>query len=136
MQASSERITILIVEDEPSILHLLATTLRSHGYNLLTASSGSEALSLVDGFHGPIALVLTDAMMPGMTGIELAQTLRTTHPAVPVMMMSGYADILDEAEADGLSISVLQKPFTPTELRARVREILGRIGSERGSERG
>jgi len=118
--------TILVVEDEPSILNLIATTLRSEEYHLLKASSGLEALDAVAACAYPIDLVLTDATMPGMSGIELAQTLLTAHPAVPVIVMSGYTNLLSDLEAGEQPFSLLPKPFTPTELRRRVREALTR----------
>jgi two-component system cell cycle sensor histidine kinase/response regulator CckA len=120
------RATILVVEDERSILNLIATTLRSEEYHLLKASSGAEALDAVAACDHPIDLVLTDATMPGMGGIELAHTLLTAHPAVPVIVMSGYTSVLNDLATDGKSFSLLPKPFTPTELRRRVREALTR----------
>ena len=124
--ASSTPATILIAEDERSILNLIATALASEGYQLLKAASGAEALKIVAAHDQPLDLVLTDAMMPGMSGPELARTLVATRPDLPVIVMSGRTHLLTGLDAVGAAISTLQKPFTAKELRSRVRDALKR----------
>ena len=123
---SSTPATILIAEDERSILNLIATALAAEGYQLLKAASGAEALKIVAAHDQPLDLVLTDAMMPGMSGPELARTLVATRPDLPVIVMSGHTHLLAGLDAVSPAISTLQKPFTAKELRGRVRDALKR----------
>ena len=118
--------TLLIVEDEPSVRNLVASALRHDGYRLLLASSAEEALTVADAHDGPIDLLLTDAMMPGKSGGELANLMAARRPGMPVIIMSGYTE--ETLDVPGLTepIALLQKPFTPRELRRRIREILDR----------
>jgi CheY-like chemotaxis protein len=118
--------TLLIVEDEPSVRNMVASALRHDGYRLLIASSAEEALTTADAYDGPIDLLLTDAMMPGKSGVELANLMAVRRPATPVIVMSGYTD--ETLDVPGMTepIALLQKPFTPRELRRRIREVLDR----------
>ena len=118
--------TLLIVEDEPSVRNLVASALRHDGYRLLIASSAEEALIVADAHEGAIDLLLTDAMMPGKSGVELANLMAARRPETPVLIMSGYTD--ETLDLPGLQdpIALLQKPFTPRELRRRIREVLDR----------
>lgn len=118
--------TLLIAEDEPSVRNLVASALRHDGYRLLLASSAEEALTKADAHDGPIDLLLTDAMMPGKSGVELAALMTTRRPGIPVIIMSGYTE--ETLDVPGLKepITLLQKPFTPRELRRRIREVLDR----------
>ena len=118
--------TLLIVEDEPSVRNLVASALRHDGYHLLIASSAEEALAVADAHDGPIDLLLTDAMMPGKSGVELANLMSERRPATPVIIMSGYTDEILDVPGMKEPIAVLQKPFTPRELRRRIREVLDR----------
>jgi len=118
--------TLMVVEDEAAVRHLVASALRHDGYHLLLATSAEEALQLDEGHTGPIDLLLTDATMPGKSGIELASAMVAKHPGLPVIVMSGYTE---ETLTDGPleePISLLQKPFTPRELRRRIRDVLDR----------
>jgi len=118
--------TLLIVEDEPSVRNLVASALRHEGFDLLVASSAEEALSLADSHTGPIDLLLTDAIMPGRSGVELASLMTARLPGLPVIIMSGYTEeTLSVAGTDGI-VALLQKPFTPRELRKRIRDALDR----------
>jgi two-component system, cell cycle sensor histidine kinase and response regulator CckA len=121
-RAASSTPTILVVEDEPSILNLVGLTLRPDGYRLLRATSGRDALDLAASFEGPIDLLLTDAKMPGMGGIELVRELRSRRPGLPVIVMSGYTQELVDFDGRSKDILTLQKPFSPADLRARIRE--------------
>ena len=118
--------TLLIAEDEPSVRNLVASALRHDGYRLLLASSAEEALTLADAHEGPIDLLLTDAMMPGKSGVELANLMTARRPGIPVIIMSGYTE--ETLSVPGLKepIALLQKPFTPRELRRRIRDVLDR----------
>jgi two-component system cell cycle sensor histidine kinase/response regulator CckA len=118
--------TLLIVEDEPSVRNMVASALRHDGYRLLIAGSAEEALTIADAHDGPIDLLLTDAMMPGKSGVELANLMAVRRPATPVIVMSGYTD--ETLDVPGMTepIALLQKPFTPRELRRRIREVLDR----------
>ncbi len=118
--------TLLIVEDESSVRNLVASALRRDGYRLLLASSADEALTAADAHEGPIDLLLTDAMMPGRSGIELANLMAARRPGLPVIIMSGYTE--ETLAVPGLKepIALLRKPFTPRELRRRIRELLDR----------
>ncbi len=115
--------TILVAEDEPSILNLIAMTLGRDGYRVLKAGSGPEALKLAM-HHDPIDLLLTDSMMPGISGPELARTLLAQRPRLPIIIMSGNTQMLGGSETLGDSVALMEKPFTPTELRERVRAML------------
>ena len=118
--------TLLIAEDETSVRNLVASTLRRDGYRLLIASSAEEALGLADGHDGRIDLLLTDAIMPGRSGFELANLMVARRPGLPVIVMSGYTE--ENLAISGLSepVSMLQKPFTPSDLRRRIRAVLDR----------
>ncbi len=118
--------TLLIAEDEPSVRNLVASALRHDGYRLLIASSAEEALTLADAHDAPIDLLLTDAVMPGKSGIELANMMTARRPGIPVIVMSGYTE--ETLDVPGLKgpIALLQKPFSPRELRKRIRDVLDR----------
>jgi PAS domain S-box-containing protein len=118
--------TLLIVEDEPSVRSLVASALRHDGYRLLIASSAEEALAAADAHDGPIDLLLTDAIMPGKSGVELANLMTSRRPGIPVIVMSGYTEETLELPGVKEPIALLQKPFTPRELRRRIREVLDR----------
>jgi len=111
--------TLLVVEDEAAMRDLVAGALRRDGYRLLLAKSAEEALELEATHSGPIDLLLTDAIMPGQTGMELAKTLRATRPNLRVIVMSGYAE--DALSGLDQTLDVLRKPFSPGELRLRIR---------------
>ncbi|HWS15142.1 MAG TPA: ATP-binding protein, partial [Candidatus Methylomirabilis sp.] len=117
--------SVLVVEDEGMVRELVAEGLQRDGYSILAASNGREALTLAGGHDGPIDLLLTDLVMPGMNGMELAQRLMPLRPGMKVLYMSGYSEEaisrLGSVE-DGTSF--LQKPVTLSLLSRKVREIL------------
>jgi PAS domain S-box-containing protein len=119
------RETILLVEDEPSVRSLVHETLRLHGYTVLEARHGIEALLTSTKYVGPIHLLLTDVVMPQMSGPEVAEKLLTVRPGIKVLYMSGYPDhpVFDQG---GVSreTGFLPKPFSPHLLTQKVREIL------------
>jgi PAS domain S-box-containing protein len=118
--------TLLVVEDETAVRNLVASALRHDGYQLLLASSAEEALKLVEAHTSQIDLLLTDAIMPGKSGLELANMMVARQPGLPVIVMSGYTE--ENLAISGLTEppALLQKPFTPRDLRRRIREVLDR----------
>jgi two-component system cell cycle sensor histidine kinase/response regulator CckA len=117
--------TILLVEDEDGVRKLLSHILRKRGYTVLEAANGDEALRIFQANGAEIHLVLTDMVMPGMSGRETADRLRQDRPEVKVMYMSGYTgEVLIRTGALGPGMPVLQKPLRPEVLLARVREML------------
>jgi PAS domain S-box-containing protein len=118
--------TILVAEDEPSILELSAKILRQYGYKVITAESPERALELAAGEPGQIHLLVTDVVMPGMSGKELRDKLRTFRPGLKCLFMSGYDKNLFGAQGAGeTGQGFLQKPFTRDELANLARDLLG-----------
>jgi two-component system, cell cycle sensor histidine kinase and response regulator CckA len=117
--------TILLVEDEEALLKLLGRFFRLYGYNVLEARHGGEALLMCERHQGPIHLMVTDVMMPQMSGKELADRLTPLHPGMTVFFMSGYTDS-DLAGYGALkqSTSFISKPFRPMDLVKQVRDFL------------
>ena len=119
--------TVLLVEDEESVRLLSARVLRRAGYNVLVASHGAEALALASEHQGEIDLLLTDVVMPGMSGRELAQRLMPTRPEMRLLFTSGYTeDEIVRHGVSGLGTAFLEKPFTPDGLASKVRDVLQR----------
>lgn len=118
--------TILIVEDDPAIRALVQDVLAGHGYRVLTAASGPEALQLWRGQSDQVDLLLTDMLMPhGMNGRELAESMRQVKPRLKVILTSGYgADITRKGGIPPLDVCFLEKPFDPDLLSRTVRKCL------------
>ena len=117
--------TVLVVEDQPEVRRLTLAVLRSCGYRLLEAANGSEALSLSEGYSGPIHLLITDVVMPGMAGRELATRLLALRPSLKTLYTSGYtANAIAHQGVLDPGVAYLPKPFSPTQLAAKVREVL------------
>ena len=117
--------TILLVEDETHLRQLVRQYLETQGYKVLEAEDGAAALQIVDGYKGTVDLLLSDVIMPGMSGRELATRIIQLLPDVRVLYMSGYAE--NAVGADGTldaGINLLQKPFSLPALKDRVREVL------------
>jgi len=108
------------------VRNLVASALRHDRYTVLLATSAEEALQVADSYPGTIDLLLTDAIMPGKSGVELAKTLLERWPKLPVIFMSGYTEEDVHVAALNRPIELLQKPFTPRDLRQRIRRVLGR----------
>ena len=119
-------LTVLVVEDQDSVRRVASQALHSCGCRVLEAASGDEALRLAEAVQGGCQLVLTDVVMPGMSGKTLVEELRARWPEIKVLFMSGYPNdvILRRGVMDG-AVNYLEKPFTPSELAARVREVMG-----------
>ena len=116
--------TVLLVEDEPMVRDLGSRVLRSHGYRVLVASNATEALQVAREHAGTVDLLLTDVVMPGLPGPELAARLETVTPGLRVLYVSGYADDSVARLGAEEGISFLAKPFSGEALAARVREVL------------
>ncbi|MBI4557850.1 MAG: PAS domain S-box protein [Candidatus Hydrogenedentes bacterium] len=117
--------TVLIVEDEESIRLLLSRFLERNGYKTIAASNGNEALQRCHANGGPIHLVLTDLVLPGMNGSELVQQLQQIHPGFKTLFMSGYTDhSVFQTGFLGPDTPFLQKPFLLNDLAAKVRAVL------------
>ena len=117
---------VLVVEDEPAVRSVAGRILHRLGYTVLQAGNGEEALRLAEENAGAIHLLITDVVMPRMSGKELADRLKTGQPTMKVLFVSGYTDndihhhgVLDE------DVDFLQKPFTEAALACKVREVLG-----------
>lgn len=120
--ASSNGATILLAEDEGLLRELGETILRLHGYKVLSAPGAPELRSLVAEFPDNVDLLLTDIVMPGITGQELVGIVKRRWPKVRILYMSGYSN----EEIDNLDgeAGFLQKPFTPGELMEKITEVL------------
>ena len=117
--------TILLVEDDTSVRNLVKRVLKSRGYDVLAAEDGGDALRVASDVDLLVDLVLTDIVMPEMSGRELVEALHTGRPALRVLYMSGYTD--DEIVRRGLNdpgMSFIQKPFTAENLAMQVRKVL------------
>ena len=116
--------TILIVEDEPSVLSLVRDALTIHGYTVLTAGNPNEALALSGRQEGPIDLLLTDIILPQMKGNELYERLAARRPGLRVLFMSGYANDSMPDQKEDSDVHFLKKPFTVLQLTRKIREAL------------
>jgi CheY-like chemotaxis protein len=117
--------TILLVEDDEGVRGLAKDTLEASGYTVLPVSNGQEALEISAHYPKPIDLVLTDVVMPGLGGRELAERIRQERPAIKVLFMSGYTDdlVLTHGVADGTA-AFIEKPFAGPKLLGRIRKVL------------
>jgi CheY-like chemotaxis protein len=117
--------TILVVEDDPVLRELFCEILAGKGYSILHAGSGKEAVLLSGGFKEPIHLLVTDIVMPGMNGRELADRISAARQGIKVIFMSGYTDdAISHHGVLGDGIEFLEKPFSPETLANKVREVL------------
>jgi two-component system, cell cycle sensor histidine kinase and response regulator CckA len=117
--------TVLVVEDDQAVLGLARRSLEAEGYTVLAAADGPDALRLVERHGGPIHLLVTDVVMPGMSGRELAAQIGARRIGVRVLFMSGYpGDAVVHGGALAPGSAFLQKPFGPERLARKVREVL------------
>jgi len=117
--------TILVIEDEEIVRNLASRGLRDHGYSVVEARNGSEALGYMRQHPGTVDLVISDVVMPEMGGRELAQSLALSDPGLPILFMSGYTgeDVVQRGLLDP-GVPFQQKPFTPATLATKVRAML------------
>ena len=117
--------TLLLVEDEPSVRSVILRMLRNCGYDVLEASNGQEALEVLDEHSGPVHLLFTDVMMPGIDGATLAARVTSTYPNTKVIFASGYPGEIIAKHGDFITgRNFLSKPFAPNELATLIRRVL------------
>ena len=123
--------TVLVVENESAIRTLVQIALERHGYTVLAAESGADALKISENHPGSIDLLITDVIIPDMNGPEISRQLALSRPRVSTLFMSGYMD--DALTDHGLRVGhvdFIEKPFSPRVLAQRVREILDRAARD------
>jgi PAS domain S-box-containing protein len=117
--------TVLLVEDEVSILSMIANILEKQGYTVMSTESSVEAVELAASFNGRIDLLLTDVIMPKLNGKDLSAIIRKDRPDLRVIFMSGYtADVIHKSDIERIDGRFIQKPFSNEDLLKTIREIL------------
>lgn len=125
--------TVLVVEDQNEVRRLMTMALRAAGFRVLESAGGAAALLMAAQYRGKIDLLLTDVIMPDMTGKEVAERLTAARPGMKVLYTSGYSgEVIAERGVLCGNVAYLPKPFTPSELGAKVREVLGPQGHAEG----
>jgi CheY-like chemotaxis protein len=119
--------TVVVAEDDEMVRALVRVTLEASGYEVLEAASGEAALRLCEAHPGPVHVLVTDMVMPGMGGRALADRLQASRPGLRVLFVSGYAEseVIEHGEP-GPETAFVQKPFTPEELALQVRALIDR----------
>lgn len=120
--------TLLVVDNETAIKNLVQMALERHGYVVLTAESATEALQVAAAHPGPIDLLITDVGLEDLRGPELARRLAEERPGLATLFMSGYMDdaVGEPSTRGSIPVDFIQKPFSPSALAVRVREMLDR----------
>jgi signal transduction histidine kinase/ActR/RegA family two-component response regulator len=126
-------IVVLLVEDEPAVRHLITRTLSNHGYRVLVAQNGEEGRRVFAAHADEVDVVLTDIVMPLLSGQEMVRLLREVQPALPALYMSGYMATGQLEQASGPHTRFLAKPFAPSEL---LRALQGLLAAEGGAGAG
>jgi len=127
---------ILLVEDEERLRALLRTVLERQGYTVHCCSDVPEARDWLENNRLPLALILTDMVMPNGTGLELEASARVSHPRAHILFMSGYAEqMIDDIAQLPAGAHFIQKPFTPRALAEKIRGVLA-AGDQEGRPRG
>jgi len=121
-RAKTSRETILVVEDDPIVLRSVCNILENAGFSVLAAANSTEAMKIEAGFYDRIDLLLSDVMMPDMSGPVISKILKKHRPEMRVMLMSGYPQNNLVLLSNGWQF--VQKPFVPTLLVAKVNEVL------------
>jgi CheY-like chemotaxis protein len=128
VQKPSERFrgteTILLIERDSHVLSVLGRALRSAGYQVIGVSNPGEAILVVEEAQTAIHLLVSDAVMPHIDGIRLAERVGAAQPGLKVVLLSGYPEQLPDTLPEGLSVEFLQKPFEPGDFLRRVRSLL------------
>jgi two-component system, cell cycle sensor histidine kinase and response regulator CckA len=118
--------TVLVVEDEAVLRSLAGRILEAAAYRVLHAPNGAAAIGFLEAHAGEVDLVLSDVVMPRLTGHELAAAVRQRWPGLPVLLMSGHVGVIRNQEATAEGSPIVSKPFTPHGLEAAVRKVLDR----------
>jgi PAS domain S-box-containing protein len=125
--------TVLLVEDDDAVRGLTSQLLRLVGYTVLEARNGIEALELAGRYSGPVHLLVTDVVMPQMSGRTLANIIRSNKPDIAILFVTGYCEeVLVHPGATDPGVNVLAKPFAPKDLAVKVRELLDHAGATTG----
>ena len=125
--AATDKRTILIVDDEPEVRKLVGAMVSRHGFDVISADSGEAALQEYQKHGGPIDLLLTDVVAPGMSGPMLADRLAEKQPGLKVLFMSGYDNTsVVQRYVVERGYDLLHKPFTADELATKVNEMISR----------
>jgi two-component system, cell cycle sensor histidine kinase and response regulator CckA len=117
---NADRVVILLVEDEPCVREITRDVLQSVGYTVIESSGPQEAMKLVSTHSGRIDLLLTDVVMPGMNGADLACHLQRLLPGLPTIFMSGYAESDVFRKVRSIPAALIQKPFTMNALLSQI----------------
>lgn len=121
---------VLVVDDDPAVCHVTGQMLEFHGFQVLYAENGEQALSLFDEYCDQVSILVADIVMPKMSGPQLAQLLRIQRPELPVLFVSG---LVSYANFEGVMGGVmLKKPYSPSILAAKVREVLATVEAKSG----
>jgi PAS domain S-box-containing protein len=117
--------TILLVEDDPMVMNMAVRILKQLGYSVLHAEDGARALLLAEGYKGRIDLLVTDVIMPGINGLDLADRLKSIHPETAMIFTSGYTDdVLTDHGVTGEHLHFIAKPYSPQSMAGKIREVL------------
>ena len=116
--------TILLIEDDPGVRSITGSALEGYGYRVLVAANGDEAVRIAQRHDGRIDLIVTDVLMPGLTGPQTVERLRATQGSLAALFISGYTADTIPQNVVGEDVAFLQKPFTPSALAAKVRSML------------
>jgi DNA-binding NtrC family response regulator len=121
---TSVRKTILVAEDERGVRDLILTTIRRSGFLALSAADGREAMQLIEADSRRVDLLVSDIMMPGIGGLDLAKLARAKRPGLPIILMSGYGQWELPPDAIAADIHLLEKPFTAHRLADAIKDAL------------
>jgi len=116
--------TILLIEDDPGVRSITGSALEGYGYRVLVAANGDEAVRIAQRHDGRIDLIVTDVLMPGLTGPQTVERLRATQGSLAALFISGYTADTIPRNVVGGDAAFLQKPFTPSALAAKLRSML------------
>jgi len=116
--------TLMVVEDQDSVREFITHTLRRYGYRVIESINGEDALRMAATLTEPIDMLVTDVVMPQMSGIVVAERMRLVWPSLRVLFVSGYSDLITPALMKEPGTAFLDKPFLPEDLAGQVRELL------------